>query len=161
MSAPSPGNSAFAPLFSPQHSYVVDSSIGRRITQALKQTGWDVRTVAELFGVSENTRIADPDVIRRAAEDGLAWVTADELSRIVHAEAITRHRISVLWLHRPHGRMRRFYMLAVASAALGHFDCRLTNSGDRTVLCEARTPLKDTLEDASSAALPSRSRRIR
>lgn len=107
---------------------------------------WDVRTVAEHFCQGDHTqRVPDQRIIPECNRRQFIWVTAGEESQKDHAEAIWRHRIHVLWIHRPGGIMKRDYQLGAVATAIGAFDCRLDMAPLTGLWCELRDLLTDRL----------------
>lgn len=144
---PSSSSRRFEPRWQPQYPYLVDTSISPYVAAALKALKWDVRTVAEcLAGGDVRKPVPDQDIIPICKRHGFTWITADEAAQVDHADAIWRNGIHVLWIHRPGGVMLRNYQLAVVSAAVGAFDCRLDDPPPMGLWCEHREALSDRLE---------------
>jgi hypothetical protein len=79
----------------PPPKFFLDRSLGRVAVPALlREAGWDLVTLAELYGVPEDERVADPEWIREAALRGWPILMKDKRIRYRRAEidAVIQYR---------------------------------------------------------------------
>ena len=67
--------------------FFVDRSLGRKQVPALlRNAGWDLRTLAEVYGVPMDETVEDPDWLELAGERGWAVLMKDDRIRYRKAE---------------------------------------------------------------------------
>jgi hypothetical protein len=74
--------------------FFLDEGLPAQVGTALALVGYPIRTPDEF----SNRSTKDEDLIPWMAQRGFVWVTKDDEARAAHAEALRRHRISVVWV---------------------------------------------------------------
>jgi PIN like domain len=83
-----------------QPEFFIDRSLGRNaVAAALRADGWDVRTLAEVYGAHEET-VPDEKRLGRCADEGWIVLTKDKRIRYRPAEieALRTHRVKAFVL---------------------------------------------------------------
>ncbi len=75
-------------------TFFLDEGLPAQVGAALALVGHPVETADD----HRNRSAKDEDLIPWMAQRGFVWVTKDDAARAAHAEALRRHRISVVWV---------------------------------------------------------------
>ena len=126
MSARPRGRTGFGPLWTPRQRYLLDHQLNPTLADAVRNAGWDILYVMELFNVGPLDSVPDELIIPRCAAEGRVWVTADEKVRREHEQALKLNLVSALWVRRPNEGMSTAYAHALLTTALLRVDVLLT-----------------------------------